>query len=134
MENKIIEKLIGLNKRALQNGDVPVSCIITKDDKILSYAYNMKVKLNDPFAHAEILAIKKACKKINSYNLSDCTLYTSLYPCNMCLELIKESRIKKVKYILDKEKEINSKIECEKLFVKNEYFKEELSNFFVDKR
>ena len=134
MENKIIEKLIELNKRALQNGDVPVSCIITKDNKILSYAYNMKVKLNDPFAHAEIIAIKKACKKINSYNLSDCTLYTSLYPCNMCLELIKESRIKKVKYILDKEKEINSKIECEKLFVKNEYFKEELSNFFVDKR
>ena len=134
MKNKIVNKLIELNKKAISNGDVPVSCIIVKDNNIIASAYNMRVKHNDPLSHAEILAIKKACKKLNSYNLSECTLYTTLYPCNMCVEVIKESRIKKVIYILDKEKDINRKIKYEKMFVNNNYFKEELSNFFVDKR
>ena len=134
MEDRIISIFRRLNKKAISNGDVPVSCVIVKNNSIIASAYNMRVKHNDPFSHAEILAIKKACKKLNSYNLSDCILYTTLYPCNMCIEVIKESRIKKVMYILEKEKEINSKIGYEKLFVKNNYFKEELSDFFVDKR
>ena len=134
MEDKIIKEFVKLNKKAINNGDVPVSCIITKNDKIIASAYNKRVKLNDPFSHAEILAVRKACKKLNTYNLSECTLYSSLYPCNMCMEVIKESKLKKVIYILDKEKEINSKIKCEKMFVKDNYFKEELRNFFVDKR
>ena len=134
MEDIIINKLITLNKKAIKNNDVPVSCIILKDNKIISSAYNKRVKLNDPFAHAEIIAIRKACKKLNTYNLSNCVLYTTLYPCNMCIEVIKESKINKVKYILEKEKEINKPINCEKMFVNNKYFKDELSNFFVDKR
>jgi len=134
MEDKIINKLMKLNAKAIKNGDVPVSCIIVKNDTIISSAYNKRVLLNDPFSHAEIIAIKKACKKLNTYNLSDCVLYTTLYPCNMCMEVIKESKINTVKYILEKEKEIICKIKCEKMFVKEEYFKQELSNFFVDKR
>ena len=134
MEDKIISKLMILNSKAIKNGDVPVSCIIVKDNKIISSAYNKRVLLNDPFSHAEIIAIRKACKKLNTYNLSDCILYTTLYPCSMCMEVIKESKINRVKYILEKEKEINRKINYEKMFVKDNYFKQELSNFFVDKR
>ncbi len=134
MKDIIINKLVSLNIKAKENGDVPVSCVIVRNNVIVSSAYNQRVKLKDPFAHAEIIAIRRACKKLNTYNLSDCVMYTTLYPCNMCEEVIKEAKIQKILYILDKEKEIIRKIKCEKMFVNNNYFKEELSNFFVDKR
>ena len=98
MNNKIIQKLYKLCDKAAKNKDIPVSCIIIKNEKIVSSAYNRRVKDNDPLAHAEILAIKKAGKKLNTYNLIDCTLITTLYPCKMCREVIKEVRIKKVIY------------------------------------
>lgn len=135
MRNKIIKKLKKLNKKALKNNDVPVSCIIVKNKKIIASAYNKKNKKNNPFAHAEILAIQKAAKKLKTYNLNDCELYVSLYPCNMCKEVINEARIKNIYYILNKNKNINNtaiykKMEC------YEYidFSKELSNFFINKR
>ena len=129
MNNKIIQKLYKLCDKAAKNKDIPVSCIIIKNEKIVSSAYNRRVKDNDPLAHAEILAIKKAGKKLNTYNLIDCTLITTLYPCKMCREVIKEARIKKVIYLAENNKEINKKIEYIKYDDNNEYSKK-LKEFF----
>ena len=115
----MINKLIKLNKKALKNGDVPVSCIILKDNKVISTGYNMKVKKNDPFAHAEIIAIKKASKKLKTFNLGDCEMIVTLKPCSMCEAVILESRLKKVSYILDKEKEINNNVQYNQIFIDN---------------
>ena len=102
------EKLLTiLNKKAIKHNEVPVSCIITKDDKIISKAYNNKITKHDPTAHAEIIAIRKAAKKLKTWNLNECRLYVTLYPCKMCLDVINEARIKEVYYILDNEKEWN---------------------------
>jgi tRNA(adenine34) deaminase len=131
----MINKLIKLNKKALKNGDVPVSCLILKDNKVISTGYNMKVKKNDPFAHAEIIAIKKASKKLKTFNLGDCEMIVTLKPCSMCEAVILESRLKTVSYILDKEKEINNNIQYNQIFIDNsDYFRDELQSFFKSKR
>lgn len=130
------EKLLTiLNKKAIKHNEVPVSCIITKDDKIISKAYNNKIRKHDPTAHAEIIAIRKAAKKLKTWNLNECKLYVTLYPCKMCLNVINEARIKEVYYILDNEKEINNNVKITKInSEKNEYFQEELKGFFKNKR
>ena len=130
------EKLLTiLNKKAIKHNEVPVSCIITKDDKIISKAYNNKITKHDPTAHAEIIAIRKAAKKLKTWNLKECRLYVTLYPCKMCLDVINEARIKEVYYILDNEKEINNNVKITKInSEKNEYFQEELKGFFKNKR
>ena len=130
------EKLLTiLNKKAIKHNEVPVSCIITKDYKIISKAYNNKITKHDPTAHAEIIAIRKAAKKLKTWNLNECRLYVTLYPCKMCLDVINEARIKEVYYILDNEKEINNNVKITKInSEKNEYFQEELKGFFKNKR
>ena len=76
--------------------------IVNKEGKIVSKGNNKVLKNNDPTAHAEIVAIRKACKKLNTYNLADCTLYTSCQPCPMCLSAIIWSNIKEVYYACTK--------------------------------
>lgn len=135
MNEKIIKLLIKLNKKAIKNGDVPVSCVITKNGTIISKAFNRKVLKNDPLAHAEIIAIRKAAKKLKTYNLNDCEIYVTLYPCDMCYNVINEARIKNVYYILDRKKYAKSTIKSKQVFEKNQgYFEEEIKSFFVDKR
>ena len=135
MKEKIIKKIKTLNHKAVNNGDIPVSCVITKNNKIISSAYNKKYKNNNPFEHAEIIAIKKACKKLKTTNLIECELYVSLYPCKMCQGAIEEARIKKAYYILDKTKKINNTTQYEQTFEdKKEYFFNEIQDFFKDKR
>lgn len=135
MKTEIIEKLVKLNKKALKNEEVPVSCIITKNNKIISKAYNSKIKKHDPTAHAEILAIKKAAKRLKTWNLNDCELYVTLYPCQMCIDVINEARIKKVYYILNANKKSKVTIKFNKIVCK-EYnqFYNELTEFFKYKR
>lgn len=130
----IIKQLKIMNKKAIKNGDVPVSCIIIKNNKIISKAYNMRNKTKNPLDHAEIIAIKRASKKLNTYNLMECELFVTLHPCKMCLEIIKECKIKKVYYILDNNKDINNKIYLEKINTENDYFCKELKGFFLNKR
>ena len=127
-----IEKLLTiLNRKAIRHNEVPVSCIITKGEKIISKAYNKKITKHDPTAHAEIIAIRKAAKKLKTWNLNECKLYVTLYPCKMCLNVINEARIKEIYYILDNEKEINNNIKIIKInSEKNNYFQDELKRFF----
>lgn len=76
----------------------PFGACIVKDEKIIGKGSNRVLSNNDPTAHAEIMAIRDACKNTNSYDLSGCELYTSCYPCPMCLSAIIWSNIKKVYY------------------------------------
>ncbi len=78
--------------------EVPVGCVIVKDDKIIARGYNKREKLESPLAHAEIIAIKKASLKLNSWRLDDCVMYITLEPCVMCGGAIIQARIPKVVY------------------------------------
>lgn len=76
----------------------PFGACVVKDGKIIGKGSNHVLGNNDPTAHAEVMAIRDACKNISSYDLSGCELYTSCYPCPMCLSAIIWSNIKKVYY------------------------------------
>ncbi|WP_127837301.1 nucleoside deaminase [Clostridium prolinivorans] len=93
MQELFIKEAIKEAYKALKLNEVPVGAIIVKDNKIISRAFNLKEKLKDPTAHAEILAIKKACKVLNNWRLSGCSLYVTLEPCPMCASAIAQARI-----------------------------------------
>ncbi len=76
----------------------PFGACVVKDGEIIGKGSNQVLKSNDPTAHAEIEAIRDACRNINSYDLSDCTLYTSCFPCPMCISAIIWANIKTVYY------------------------------------
>ena len=80
----------------------PFGAVVVKDDKIIAEGYNEVTSTNDPTAHAEMVAIKKACKKLNSFQLTDCIIYTSCEPCPMCFGAIYWARPKKVFYACNK--------------------------------
>ena len=88
--------------KAYKKGEIPVGAIIVKDGIIIGKGYNTREKDSNILGHAEINAIINASKKINNWNLSDSEMYVTLKPCSMCMEIIKQSRIKNVNYLLDK--------------------------------
>ena len=76
----------------------PFGAVVVKDGKIIGRGHNKVIKNNDPTAHAEIVAIREACKNIKTYDLTGCSIYTTCYPCPMCLSAIIWSNIKRVYY------------------------------------
>ncbi len=82
--------------KAYSNKDVPIGCIIVHNDKIIARAYNKRIKDNCTISHAEILCIKKACRKIGDWRLENCTMYITLEPCPMCAGAILQARIPQV--------------------------------------
>ena len=95
-DEKFMKKAIALAKKAYEFDEVPVGAVIVKDGKVIASAYNKREFCQDATAHAEILAIKKACKKLEDFRLIDCDLYVSLEPCVMCTGAILNARIKNV--------------------------------------
>lgn len=83
-------------KKAYKKLEVPVGVVIVKDNEIIARGHNQKEMRNNPIKHAEIIAIEKACKKLNNWRLNDCEMYVTLEPCPMCAGAIINSRIKKV--------------------------------------
>ena len=96
-------ELLNLSLKANKKNCVPVSAIVVKNKKIISKAYNKRDITNNILDHAEIIAIKRATRKLKTWNLYNCELYVSMKPCKMCEAIINEARIKKVYYILDNE-------------------------------
>ena len=84
--------------KAFEEDEVPVGCVIVKDDKVIARAHNRKEKKNCAIFHAEIECINKATKKLNNWNLKGCELYVTLEPCMMCTGAIVNSRIDKIYY------------------------------------
>lgn len=83
-------------KKAEKLLEVPIGCVIEREGRIIARGYNRRNTDHTSLAHAEIMAIKKACKRIGDWRLEDCTLYVTLEPCQMCSGAIVQSRIKRV--------------------------------------
>ena len=143
MEEKWMKEAIKEAKKAYEKLEIPVGAVIVKNGKIIARAHNLKETKQTVTAHAEILAIGKANKKLKNWRLLDCDIYVTLEPCQMCMGAIISSRIKNI-YIgtLDpkKEEKLDIKKYEEKYGVKietgimqkeSEYI---LKNFFKDLR
>lgn len=98
MNEKYMEIALKEAEKAYKKGDIPVGAVIVKDDKVISRAYNKKERDKNAIKHAEIIAIEKACKKLKTWHLEDCVLYTTLEPCMMCCGAIMQSRIRTLVY------------------------------------
>lgn len=85
-------------QKAMAQDEVPIGCVIVKNGTIIARAHNEREKKQQATAHAEILAIEKACRKIGSWRLEDCILYVTLEPCPMCSGAILQARIDTVVY------------------------------------
>lgn len=91
-------------RKAYRAGEVPVGSVIVHKGKVIGRAHNSPILRNDPTGHAEIIAIRKACRKIGNYRLNDATLYVTIEPCPMCAGAIVNARIKTVVYGVREEK------------------------------
>jgi len=98
MIEKFMKKAILLSIENAKIGGGPFGALIVKDNKIIANGVNSVTLNNDPTAHAEILAIRKACRKIKSYDLSGCIIFSSCEPCPMCLGAIYWAHIDKIYY------------------------------------
>lgn len=97
-----ILKAISLAKENVEKGiGGPFGAVIVKDDKVIAMATNTVTSSNDSTAHAEINAIRKACKELNTFNLEGCEIFSSCEPCPMCLSAIYWARIDKIYYAAD---------------------------------
>lgn len=98
MDEKYMKLAIKEAYKAKACDEVPIGAVIVKDGKVIARAHNLREKQQVSIAHAEILVIEKACKKLGSWRLEDCTLYVTLEPCAMCTGATILSRIKHVVY------------------------------------
>lgn len=147
MQKEYMRAALNEAKKAYKKEEVPVGVVIVKEGKIIAKAHNLKESKKDTTCHAEILAIKKASKKLNSWRLENCEMYVTLEPCSMCAGALIQARIKKV-YIgtmdyktgacgsvfnLLEDYTFNHKVECESGILKEECEKI-LQDFFKELR
>lgn len=93
-----MKRAIARARAAARCGEVPIGAVIVKDGEIVASGRNMRELKRNALHHAEIIAIDRACKKLNRWRLCDCTLYVTMEPCPMCAGAIVNSRIKRVVY------------------------------------
>lgn len=96
MNIKYMKEAIKEAKKAAKIGEVPIGCVIVYEDKIIARGYNKRNTKKTTLAHAELLAIQKASKKLGDWRLEDCTMYVTLEPCQMCAGAIIQARMKEV--------------------------------------
>lgn len=103
-EEKFMQEAIALSQKSIdQNDGGPFGCVIVKDDVIIGRGHNMVTATNDPTAHAEVVAIRDACKTLHNFQLDGCEVYTSCEPCPMCLGAIYWARPKIIYYANSRE-------------------------------
>ncbi len=98
MDQTMMLRALAQASRAEKEGEVPVGAIITHGEQIIAAAYNQREQLNDPTAHAEMIAITQAAEALDSWRLTECCLYVTLEPCPMCAGAILQARIPRVVY------------------------------------
>lgn len=95
-DERFMKEAIRQAKKALALGDVPIGCVIEYEGKIIGRGYNRRMADKTVLAHAELIAIKKACRKMGDWRLEGCTMYVTLEPCPMCAGAIVQARIPSV--------------------------------------
>jgi tRNA(adenine34) deaminase len=95
-DSKYMEMAIELARDAWQAGEVPVGAIVVLNGEVVGCGFNQPISQHDPSAHAEIMALRDAGKRIGNYRLTECTLYVTLEPCIMCAGAIMHARIKRI--------------------------------------
>ena len=124
-DNKYMKIAIEEAKKAFELGEVPVGCVIVKNNKIISKSFNTKEKNNNALYHAEIKCIDEASKTINNWRLLDCDVYVTLDPCPMCASALKQSRVRNVYSALESQDKENS-------FIINKIFESDKNNSGVN--
>lgn len=112
--NIFMERAIEEALKAKKKAEVPIGAVVVKNSVVVGKGYNKREKTKSAINHAEIIAIKKACRKLKDWRLEDCEMYVTLKPCPMCAGAIANARIKKVYYGAD-EKTAGDNL-CEKIF------------------
>ncbi len=115
-----MRRAIELSIQNIKDNGGPFGCVIVKKNKIIAEGINRVTINNDPTAHAEIIAIRNACEKLNTFNLEECELYTSCEPCPMCLSAIYWSHINKIYYG-------NSRLDAAKIGFDDDFIYNELN-------
>jgi len=98
LDQEFMQRAYELAQQAETIDEIPVGAVVVANNRIISEGYNQSITLNDPSAHAEMVAIRQAGLALKNYRLLDCTLYVTLEPCPMCAGLLVHSRIKRVVY------------------------------------
>ena len=96
MKETYMKEALKEASKAKKLNEVPIGCVIVKDNKIIGRGYNRRMKDKNTLSHAELNAIKKASKKLKDWRLDDCEMYVTTEPCQMCSGAIVQARIKKV--------------------------------------
>ena len=122
-----MQHAIELSIKSVNQGTGPFGAVIVKENKIISEGFNIVTSANDPTSHAEIVAIRNACKSLNNFVLKDCDLYTTCEPCPMCLSAIYWARIDKVYYA-------NTRSDAKKIDFSDALIYEELSKTIKERK
>ena len=125
--NNFMRRAIELSIQNIKDNGGPFGCVIVKKNKIIAEGINRVTFNNDPTAHAEIIAIRNACEKLNTFNLEECELYTSCEPCPMCLSAIYWSHINKIYYG-------NSRLDAAKIGFDDDFIYNELNKKLSSRR
>ncbi len=127
MKNEFMSRAIELSIESANKGTGPFGAVIVKDNKIISEGFNMVTSTNDPTSHAEISAIRNACKNLNNFSLKGYELYTTCEPCSMCLSAIYWARIDKIYYA-------NTRSDAQKIDFDDSFIYEELKKNIKERK
>jgi len=97
-DERFMRLALALARRAGERGEVPVGAVVVSGGRVIARGGNRPIRNNDPTAHAEVVAIRKAARRRGNYRLSDCDLYVTLEPCAMCLGAVVQARLRRVAY------------------------------------
>lgn len=131
--DKYLKEALKEAQKAYKKLEVPVGAVIVKEDRIIARAHNLRETKNNALAHAEIICINKACKKLGTWRLEDCKMYITLAPCQMCMGAIKQARINEV-YIGALDDKNNEQLEDNVKYIENKECSEILTQFFKELR
>ena len=127
MSNKFMKRAIELSIKSVNTGTGPFGAVIVKDNQIISEGFNTVTQANDPTSHAEIAAIRIACKALSNFSLEGCDLYTTCEPCSMCLSAIYWANINKIYYA-------NTRSDAQKIDFSDALIYEELNKTIKERK
>lgn len=126
-EQSFLDRAVELSRQGIEAGNGgPFGCVIVREGKIVGEGCNMVTSTNDPTAHAEVVAIRRACENLKSFQLLDCDVYTSCEPCPMCLGALYWARVKKVVYA-------NTRQEAAAIEFDDEFIYQEINTDFTSR-